>query len=125
MYGRINNNEIEYFHPYKGGVLIDGRIIINPTEEQMNGAGWYKVVTLAEDGTDHIENGVIKHYTSAHKVYVPTTEDEIARLKQRLADTDYCVIKIAEGVATKEDYADILAERASIRKQINELEVQL
>lgn len=54
--------------------------------------------------------------------YEPTKEEQIAQLKQRLFDTDYCVIKIAEGVATKEEYEDVLIERANIRKQINQLQ---
>ena len=47
---------------------------------------------------------------------------EIADCKQRLAETDYVVIKIAEGVATCEDYADVISERAALRERINELE---
>ena len=46
---------------------------------------------------------------------------EIASLKKQLADTDYCVIKIAEGVATTEEYAEILAQRQTWRARINEL----
>lgn len=47
---------------------------------------------------------------------------EISRLKRNLADTDYISAKIAEGVATREEYADKLAERAAWRIRINELE---
>lgn len=47
---------------------------------------------------------------------------EISRLKRNLADTDYISAKIAEGAATKEEYADKLAERAAWRTRINELE---
>lgn len=43
---------------------------------------------------------------------------EISRLKRNLADTDYISAKIAEGAATKEEYA----ERAGWRTRINELE---
>ena len=50
--------------------------------------------------------------------------ERIAELKQFLTDTDYVVIKIAEGEATSEDYADILAQRKSARKEINEIEQQ-
>lgn len=46
----------------------------------------------------------------------------IAELKQNLADTDYVAAKIAEGAATKEEYADVLAQREAWRKEINELE---
>lgn len=47
---------------------------------------------------------------------------EISSLKQKLADTDYIAAKIAEGAATKEEYADKLAERESWRTRINELQ---
>lgn len=47
---------------------------------------------------------------------------QIAELTAKLALTDYVVIKIAEGVATKEEYADVLAQRIEWRKQINALE---
>lgn len=46
---------------------------------------------------------------------------EIADLKKKLADTDYISAKIAEGAATKEEYADKIAERAAWRARINEL----
>lgn len=56
----------------------------------------------------------------------PTAEErritEINELKMFLADTDYVVIKIAEGVATPEDYADVIAQRQSARARIRELE---
>ena len=47
---------------------------------------------------------------------------EVAQLKQYLSSTDYVVIKIAEGVATAEEYAEVLAERAKARERINELQ---
>lgn len=48
--------------------------------------------------------------------------EQIAQLKQQLADTDYTVIKIAEGAATREEYAEIIAQRQVWRAEINELE---
>ena len=50
---------------------------------------------------------------------------EIKQLKQQLADTDYIACKIAEGSATVEEYADIIADRQKWRKEINELESEL
>ena len=47
---------------------------------------------------------------------------EIAQLKKLLADTDYIAAKLAEGVATPEEYAFRLAERQAWRARINELE---
>ena len=49
---------------------------------------------------------------------------EIYSLKKKLADTDYIAAKIAEGAATKEEYAEKLAERESWRARINELQEQ-
>ena len=49
-------------------------------------------------------------------------ETEIATLKAQLAETDYVAAKIAEGVATKEDYAEVLAQRQAWRTRINELQ---
>lgn len=47
---------------------------------------------------------------------------EIAELKAKLVQTDYIAAKIAEGAATRDEYADELAERRAWRDRINELE---
>lgn len=56
----------------------------------------------------------------------PSEEDikqqEIDSLKMKLFASDYAIIKIAEGVATKEEYADLITQRAEWRARINELE---
>lgn len=52
----------------------------------------------------------------------PTKAERITALKEKLAATDYAVIKIAEGAATADEYADVIAQRAIWRQQINELE---
>ncbi len=49
-------------------------------------------------------------------------EMQISELKQKLSDTDYIACKIAEGVATKEEYAEVILQRQEWRKEINELE---
>jgi hypothetical protein len=49
-------------------------------------------------------------------------EGRIAELKRFLADTDYVAAKIAEGAATREDYADVIVQRQAWRDEINELE---
>ena len=59
--------------------------------------------------------------------YVAVSEQQraterIARLKQFLQDSDYTVIKIAEGAATLEEYADVIAQRQAWREEINQLE---
>ena len=72
----------------------------------------------SENQQYHIEESG-EYYVLAEKDVFP--EDEILGLKIFLENTDYVVIKIAEGVATAEDYADVLAERAKARQRINEL----
>ena len=56
----------------------------------------------------------------------PTPEEikqqKINELKAKLQATDYVVIKIAEGAATPEEYADVIAQRQAWRAEINELE---
>ena len=60
-------------------------------------------------------------------VNVPPSEEEVkavrvAELKKKLADTDYIAVKIAEGAATREEYADVIAQREAWREEIRELE---
>ena len=49
-------------------------------------------------------------------------EIQIEDLKQKLSETDYIACKIAEGVATTEEYADVIAQRQAWREEINKLE---
>ena len=54
----------------------------------------------------------------------PSAAERIAALKRKLSETDYAVIKIAEGAATTVDYADLIAQRKIWRTEINDLEGQ-
>ena len=47
---------------------------------------------------------------------------EYFALKQQLADMDYKTSKYADGEYTQEEWAEIVAERKSIRERIRELE---
>ena len=68
------------------------------------------------------ETYVEPHVETAKEKAAREKKQEIAQLKKQLADTDYCVIKIAEGAATAEEYADVISQRATWRARINELE---
>ena len=62
--------------------------------------------------------------------FVKYTESELAtrkieELKQKLSSTDYVALKIVEGAATLEDYADIISQRSKWRAEINTLEAKL
>ena len=63
-------------------------------------------------------------YTIEDDGIEPTAEEQIVALKAQLAATDYTVIKIAEGAATAEEYADVIARRQAWRAEINKLEMQ-
>ena len=92
-------------------IVVDGRVILNPTKEQLQEAGWREIVP-------------------------PTpTEEELARqqreariweLKDLLAQGDYKIIKCAEAQLTGEpmpyDIEALVAERNAMRAEINELE---
>lgn len=52
-------------------------------------------------------------------------EQRIAELKHNLNETDYISAKLAEGVATKEEYAKELSQREAWRAEIRELEKTL
>lgn len=43
----------------------------------------------------------------------------------KLKETDYVAAKIAEGAATPEEYADVLAERRKARKEINDAQAEI
>lgn len=49
-------------------------------------------------------------------------ELKISQLKEQLSHYDYIGVKIAMGVATKEQYAKEIAESEKIREQIRELD---
>ena len=54
-----------------------------------------------------------------------TIIEQIEMRKQQLQNTDYIACKIAEGAATKDEYAAELAERQRLRREIGELEEEL
>jgi hypothetical protein len=64
------------------------------------------------------------------EIFIGKTDEEVTaeenartviELKRKLADTDYIASKIAEGSATKSEYADIIAQRQAWRHEINDL----
>lgn len=67
-----------------------------------------------------------KGYYKTQPIPQPTQEEldqeERQNLLRYLEDTDYVVIKIAEGEATAEDYADILQKRKQARARISEID---
>lgn len=52
-------------------------------------------------------------------------ELQIEHLKQNLSDTDYHILKLAEGAISLVECAGIIAQRKAWRKQINEIEERI
>lgn len=74
---------------------------------------WEKLnVTYTEEADPELSQAVL-------------AQREILVLKAQLRETDYAVIKIAEGAATAEEYSEVIARREIWRARINELESQL
>lgn len=134
---------IVYVRTDSGGIITD----IN-SSAFISGEGWTEIDRGEGDKYHHAQGHYLEHgLADADGIYnyklvggVPVlrsdeekapehariaSQAEISRLKRNLANTDYISAKIAEGAATKEEYADKLAERAGWRARINELEQQI
>lgn len=96
--------------------------------------GLKKVVELTEERHKAIfyqqSKGKVITWDNDGKIIIkdppaPTKKElnqpKIESLKERLKATDYIVVKIAEGVATKESYKKELAERSELREKIRAL----
>ena len=92
-------------------IEVDGRVILNPTEQMLADAGWQKV-----EPTQPSESELAAQARAA----------EVENLKMQLAESDYKVIKIAECVACNlplpYDAEALHSERQALRDRINELE---
>ena len=92
-------------------IEVDGRVIINPTEEMLADAGWTKVEP---------------HQPSDEELAAQARAAEVENLKMQLAESDYKVIKIAEcvacGLPLPYDAEALHSERQALRDRINELE---
>ncbi len=74
------------------------------------------------------ENGIVREMTEEEKAkfnFKLPPELRVAELKQNLADTDYHILKLAEGSISLVDCAKIIAQRRAWRKEINELEEKI
>jgi methylmalonyl-CoA mutase cobalamin-binding subunit len=88
-------------------IVVDGCVILNPTKEQLQEAGWTEVVPPTP---------------TAEEIAQQQREAEVWSLKEQLRESDYKAIKFAEGWITAEDYAETKAQRQAWRERINELE---
>ena len=92
-------------------ITVDGCVILNPTKEQLQEAGWTEVVPPTPTEEDLAQQ---------------QREARIWELKDQLAQGDYKIIKCAEAQLTGEpmpyDIEALVAERNAMRAEINELE---
>lgn len=136
----FDNNNVELFEYDKTkGILKEDQLFVKHHEaiEAVEEKGHYNTIIEYPNGGKDVEWVVDVPGVRAKEAwdeyedilrFIPFTEAElasnrIAELKQMLRDTDYVTIKIAEGVATKEEYADILEQRSAWRTEINNLEL--
>lgn len=103
----------------KGGVAFALLGAENPTLRTEDGIALYKWTGSAVEPRTEAEIDADRPDTAAQE-----RESRISELKRQLADTDYAVIKIAEGAAMAEEYADVIALRQAWRAEINELEAE-
>lgn len=92
-------------------IEVDGRVILNPTEQMLADAGWTKVEPTQP---------------SDEELAAQARAAEVEELKMRLQESDYKVIKIAEcvacGLPLPYDAEELHQERQAIRDRINLLE---
>ena len=122
----------------EAGHLVPERILVarHDAIEAVEEVSHYEVIAEYEGGGKDVQRVIDVPGTAARDAwdeyedvyrYVPYTAAERAKmrievLKAQLAETDYAVIKIAEGAATAADYADLIAQRQTWRAEINDLE---
>lgn len=61
-YGKLTNGKVEYFKPYRGGILVGDKIVFTKSESIYNKYGWYKVCELSGDGEDYLDGNTLYHY---------------------------------------------------------------
>lgn len=125
----------------EAGHLVPKRILVahHDAMEAVEEVSHYEVIAEYEGGGKDVQRVVDipgiaardawDEYEDVYR-YVPYTAAERAKmrievLKAQLAETDYAVIKIAEGAATAADYAELIAQRQTWRAEINDLEGQI
>lgn len=130
----LNANELDFSKGYlkEEKIFIKHHDAVSAVEEQ----GHYEIIKEYPNGGKDVEWIIDVPKVEAKEAYdeyeyiqrfVKFTQKElnsfrIEELKQKLNETDYCVLKIAEGSATYDDYSEIIAKRREWRKEINNLE---
>ena len=89
-------------------------------------AKFYQSIGMTEIEVEQAYDGnwYVKGY-APEKPQAEVNAERIAELKQNLTNTDYIIIKLAEDAASRDEYAEQLAQRAAWRAEIRTLEETL
>lgn len=100
------------------------RCIVLVNNEDINEAFIEEGFTLQEVEEAYDYNWYIKGYAPS-KPQSLINEERVCELLRQLKNTDYAAAKIAEGAATKEEYAEIISNRQKWRDEINRLQASI
>lgn len=130
------NNEVEFDE--KLGYLVEDKVFVrhHNAVKGKEEVSHYVVVKEYSNGGKEVEKVIDVPAVLPQAAYdeyedimrfVPYTQEElnairIAELKQLLADSDYIILKLAEGATTKEKCASTIKKRAEWREEMNRLE---
>lgn len=137
----LNESNVEVTNPdLSKGYLKPDKVFVKHHEATLYSPekGHYEVTKEYPNGGRDIEWMIDQAEVLAHDAYdeyeeiqryVLYTNKELSQfkineLKQKLSETDYIAAKIAEGVATKEEYKEQLEKRQEWRNQINSIQEQ-
>lgn len=135
-----SNNEVSAPDLTKGR-LQDDKLLIKHHDkvEAVKEEGHWKTVTVYPNGGKDVEWVIDVPGVEASDAwdeyedilrYIPFSAQELARnriaeLKNKLSSTDYNILKIVEGASTITEMAEAIKQRATWRKEINELESEM
>lgn len=88
-------------------IVVDGCVILNPTREQLQEAGWREIQP---------------YQPSEEELQQQAIQQEIEDLKYQLSLTDYIALKAIEGYDCDTLYPNWKENRKALRDRINELE---
>jgi len=88
-------------------------------------SGYSQAAKWCNENSAHIEEFNDYYEVVENIPYEPSKKEikqnRISELKKNLFDTDYIAAKIAEGSASKEEYAEQILQREEWRKEIRQL----
>ena len=131
---KFNNSDIFHeveFSRAKNTVTLKGITEVNNsgfTTYRLNGeqlgdfSDYTTTYRILDNEVQYSNDGSIWVEPEPHE---PTPEEQINALKKELEKYDYIGVKIAMGVATKEEYAKEIAYTETIREQIRQLESEI